>query len=369
MHICCRLEKVHCKTASHLLLSSVKILPQMLLNIITFIFQLKLPQAEIVPGGLIALLTRGSLKQPTEDTLEKVIRLNGYFDELHGRGTSTKETKNTLIKTNKFLARRCPDIDERLVKAFAKVKYTKKIKDKYEEILMKRRLAAKLKGKKLKSNRDHLKDGQLRCQSKLPEIEVNTEYFYDTMFGSEVNVTEMGGTSAEEVETINMQPSEVVEVAVGAEVAVEEAEVGVEGKPAKKGRGRRKVEHEPDNEEPASKRRKIHHRSATVKVPAVETKTKGRRGKKLAPKEKVKEVSHDTPKVAEVRHDVSDVRHDIPEVVEVPQDIPEVRHDAAEVAEVRHNAGEEAARGEDCETTGARRAEEEVVVVAAATVE
>ena len=186
----------------------------MLLNIITFIFQLKLPQAEIVPGGLIALLTRGSLKQPTEDTLEKVIRLNGYFDELHGRGTSTKETKNTLIKTNKFLARRCPDIDERLVKAFAKVKYTKKIKDKYEEILMKRRLAAKLKGKKLKSNRDHLKDGQLRCQSKLPEIEVNTEYFYDTMFGSEVNVTEMGGTSAEEVETINMQPSEGVEVAV-----------------------------------------------------------------------------------------------------------------------------------------------------------
>ena len=81
-----------------------------------------------------------------------------------------------MIKTNKFLARRCPDIDERLVKAFAKVKYTKKIKDKYEEILMKRRLAAKLKGKKLKSNRDHLKDGQLRCQSKLPEIEVNTEY-------------------------------------------------------------------------------------------------------------------------------------------------------------------------------------------------
>ena len=181
--------------------------------------------------------------------------------------------------------------------------------------------------------------------------------------------TEMGGRSAEEVETINKQPSEVVEVAVEAEVAVEEAEVAVEARPAKKGRGRRKVEHEPDNEEPASKRRKIHHRSATVKVPAVQTKSKGRRGKKLAPKEKVKEVSHDTPKVAEVRHDVSDVRQDIPEVVEVPQDVPEVRHDAAEVAEVRHNAGEEAARGEDCETTGARRAEEEVVVVAAAPVE
>ena len=202
----------------------------MLLNVKFVIFQLKLPQAEIVPGGLIALLTRGGLKQPTEDTLEKVIRLNGYFDELHGKGTSTKETKNTLIKTNKFLARRCPDIDERLVKAFAKVKYTKKIKDKYEEILMKRRLAAKLKGKKLKSNRDHLKDGQLRCQSKLPEIEVNTEYFYDTMFGSEENVTaanstEMGGRSAEDVENINKQPSEVVEVVVEeAEDAVEEAE-------------------------------------------------------------------------------------------------------------------------------------------------
>ena len=124
------------------------------------------------------------------------------------------------------------------------------------------------------------------------------------------------------------------------------------------------MEHEPDkNDKTASKRRK---------VPAVvKTKTKGRRGKKVAPKEKVKEVPHDAPKVqgAEVRHDVSEVRHDIPEVVEVPQDVPEVRHDAAEVAEVRHNAGEEAARGEDCEKTGARRAEEDEQVVAAAPVE
>ena len=333
-----------------------------------YYIQLKLPQAEIVPGGLIALLTRGGLKQPTEDTLEKVIRLNGYFDELHGRGTSTKETKNTLTKTNKFLVRRCPDIDEKLVKAFAKVKYTKKIKDMYEEILMKRRLAAKFKGKKLKSNRDHLKDGHLRCQSKLPEMKLDTEFFYDTMYGSEEKSTEMGGRSAEEVDTINKQPSEVVEVVVEAEVAVE-AEVGVEGKPAKRGRGRRKVEHEPDNEEPASKRRKTHHKSAGVKVPAVETKTKGRRGKKVAPKEKVKEVSHDAPKVAEVRHDVSEVRHDIPEVVEVPQDVPEVRHDAAEVAEVRHSAGEEAAREEDRGKTDGRRAEEVEQAVAAAPVE
>ena len=303
-----------------------------------YYFQLKLPHADIVPGGLIALLTRGGLKQPTQETLEKVIRLNGYFDELHGRGTSTKESKHTLIKTNKFLARRCPDIDERLVKAFAKVKYTKKIKDKYEEILMKRRLAAKMKGKKLKSNRDHLKDGQLRCQSKLPEIEVNTEYFYDTMFGSDENLpaeksTAKQGGRAKDVENINMQPSEVEEVAVEeAEVAVEEAEVGVEATPAKRGRGRRKVEHEPDNEEPASKRRKIHHKSSGVKVPAVvKTKTKGRRGKKVTPKEKVKEVPHDAPKVQG-----AEVRHDIPEVMEVPQDVPEVRNDAAEVAEVRH---------------------------------
>ena len=137
------------------------------------------------------------------------------------------------------------------------------------------------------------------------------------------------------------------------EVAGDEDEVAVEGKPAKRGRGRRKVEHEPDNEEPASKRRKIHHKSSGVKVPAVvKTKTKGRRGKKVAPKEKVEEVSHDAPKVAEVRHDVSDVRHD-----------------AAEVAEVRHNAGDGAAREEDCVKTGARKAEEDEQVVAAAPVE
>ena len=254
-----------------------------------YYFQLKLPHADIVPGGLIALLTRGGLKQPTQETLEKVIRLNGYFDELHGRGTSTKESKHTLIKTNKFLARRCPDIDERLVKAFAKVKYTKKIKDKYEEILMKRRLAAKMKGKKLKSNRDHLKDGQLRCQSKLPEIEVNTEYFYDTMFGSDENLpaeksTEKQGGRAKDVENINMQPSEVVEVAAEVEVAVEEAEVAVvEAEPAKRGRGKKKVEHE-ESKKPAPKRRKIQHKPVLKEVvkAAVETNPKGRRGKKAA---------------------------------------------------------------------------------------
>ena len=258
-----------------------------------YYFQLKLPHADIVPGGLIALLTRGGLKQPTQETLEKVIRLNGYFDELHGRGTSTKESKHTLIKTNKFLARRCPDIDERLVKAFAKVKYTKKIKDKYEEILMKRRLAAKMKGKKLKSNRDHLKDGQLRCQRKLPEIEVNTEYFYDTMFGSDENLpaeksTAKQGGRAKDVENINMQPSEVVEVAVEeAEVAVEEAEVAVEeaevAVEAKIGRGKKKVEHE-ESKKPAPKRRKIQHKPVLKEVvkAAVETNPKGRRGKKAA---------------------------------------------------------------------------------------
>ena len=253
-----------------------------------YYFQLKLPHADIVPGGLIALLTRGGLKQPTQETLEKVIRLNGYFDELHGRGTSTKESKHTLIKTNKFLARRCPDIDERLVKAFAKVKYTKKIKDKYEEILMKRRLAAKMKGKKLKSNRDHLKDGQLRCQSKLPEIEVNTEYFYDTMFGSDENLpaeksTAKQGGRAKDVENINMQPSEVVEVAAEVEVVVEEAEVAVEAEPAKRGRGKKKVEHE-ESKKPAPKRRKIQHKPVLKEVvkAAVETNPKGRRGKKAA---------------------------------------------------------------------------------------
>ena len=47
----------------------------------------------------------------------------------------------------------------------------------------------------------------------------------------------------------------------------------------------------------------------------------------------------------------------------------QVRHDAAEVAQVRHNAGDEAAGGEDCEKTGARRAEEDEQVVAAAPVE
>ena len=93
-------------------------------------FQLNLPSQDIVPGGLIDLVNRGKLKQPTEETVEQVLRLNRLFDALHGKGTSLRETRNTELKTVKFLSRRCADIDIRVVKVFVKTKYNKKIRDK-----------------------------------------------------------------------------------------------------------------------------------------------------------------------------------------------------------------------------------------------
>ena len=93
-------------------------------------FQLNLPSQDIVPGGLIDLVNRGRLKQPTEETVEQVLRLNRLFDALHGKGTSLMETRNTELKTVRFLGRRCTDIDIRVIKVFVKTKYSKKIRDK-----------------------------------------------------------------------------------------------------------------------------------------------------------------------------------------------------------------------------------------------
>ena len=48
---------------------------------------------------------------------------------------------------------------------------------------MQRRLAAKKKGRKVKTNRCHVKDGHLRCQAKKPMTKADTATFYNTMFG------------------------------------------------------------------------------------------------------------------------------------------------------------------------------------------
>ena len=48
---------------------------------------------------------------------------------------------------------------------------------------MQRRMAAKKKGKKLKTMRCHVKDGHLRCQAKKPMTKTDTATFYKTMFG------------------------------------------------------------------------------------------------------------------------------------------------------------------------------------------
>ena len=145
-------------------------------------FQLKLPQRDLVPGGFIALLSRGRLKEPTEDTVEKCIRLNLKFDDLHGKGTSTRECKHTEIKTAKYLIRRCADIEPRFIKLFTRVKYTKKIKDKYEERLIQRRTEAKKMGKKYKFNRDFMKDGHFSSQKKGSMLNIDTREFYNDLF-------------------------------------------------------------------------------------------------------------------------------------------------------------------------------------------
>ena len=77
-------------------------------------------------------------------------------------------------------------------------------------MLMQRRLAAKKKGRKVKSNRCHMKDGHLRCQAKQPMTKADTATFYNTMFGLGEE-----GTETEPVEDVEEEEIllEVVRVA------------------------------------------------------------------------------------------------------------------------------------------------------------
>ena len=77
-------------------------------------------------------------------------------------------------------------------------------------MLMQRRLAAKKKGRKVKSNRCHMKDGHLRCQAKQPMTKADTATFYKTMFGLGEE-----GTETEPVEDVEEEEIllEVVRVA------------------------------------------------------------------------------------------------------------------------------------------------------------
>ena len=50
-------------------------------------------------------------------------------------------------------------------------------------MLMQQKLAAKKKGRKVKSNRCHVKDGHLPSQAKKPMTKADNSTFYKTMFG------------------------------------------------------------------------------------------------------------------------------------------------------------------------------------------
>ena len=106
---------------------------------------------------------------------------------------------------------------------------------------MQRRLAAKKKGRKVKSNRCHVKDGHFRCQAKQPMTKADTATFYKTMFGLGEE-----GTETEPVE-------DVEEEEILLEVVRAAPEGGQKSVPKKKKEKKR----ESASKETTSKRRRM----------------------------------------------------------------------------------------------------------------
>ena len=111
---------------------------------------------------------------------------------------------------------------------------------------MQRRLAAKKKGRKVKTNRCHMKDGHLRCQAKQPMTKADTATFYKTMFGLGEE-----GTETEPVE-------DVEEEEILLEVVRAAPEGGQKSVPKKKKENKKKEKkRESASKETTSKRRRM----------------------------------------------------------------------------------------------------------------
>ena len=113
-------------------------------------------------------------------------------------------------------------------------------------MLMQRRLAAKKKGRKVKTNRCHVKDGHLRCQAKQPMTKADTATFYKTMFGLGEE-----GTETEPVE-------DVEEEEILLEVVRAAPEGGQKSVPKKKKENKKKEKKRKSaSKETTSKRRRM----------------------------------------------------------------------------------------------------------------
>merc|ERR1712026_634306 len=122
---------------------------------------------------------------------------------------------------------------------------------------MQRRMAAKKKGKKLKTMRCHVKDGHLRCQAKKPMTKTDTATFYKTMFGLGEE-----GTETETVEEDVVEEEVLVEVLRAAPEGQQKS-VQKKKKETKKKEKKRKSAVSKDNEEIVETKNKKRRRRRT----------------------------------------------------------------------------------------------------------
>ena len=120
-------------------------------------------------GEFIALKSHGGLKAPSQETVLHVTKCDLGFNSLHGEGAQLKDGPNIMKQTVSYILSLYPNVPSEIAELFVKVKYYARIKalneldirDRASELKRKAE-ERKVNPKKLKSVRDHVKEGVIQ---------------------------------------------------------------------------------------------------------------------------------------------------------------------------------------------------------------
>ena len=120
-------------------------------------------------GDFIALKSHGGLKAPSQETVLHVTKCDLGFNSLHGEGAQLKDGPNIMKQTVSYILSLYPKVPSEIAELFVKVKYYARIKalneldirDRASELKRKAE-ERKVNPKKLKSVRDHVKEGVIK---------------------------------------------------------------------------------------------------------------------------------------------------------------------------------------------------------------
>ena len=119
----------------------------------------------MIQGEFIDLQSHGGLCAPTNETLLLTLKCDKGFNQMHGEGSSLKDSRNVLEVTASFIKQRFPGIPDDFVSLFVKIKYHARIRALNEQEILQRKEELKRRAserneapKRQKTMRDYSKE-------------------------------------------------------------------------------------------------------------------------------------------------------------------------------------------------------------------